>query len=152
MRERPGPKGVRRSAAHARTRRLDAGQQNAESLQIDQIRSMVVKIRQRLDAKLGAIKKLAGERADRAQLEQFLHQARMHSRGLMDGLQNAWAVEGDERTAFGLLNALTRLATHDAGLSARQRAALARLAGIYANRNGHLCPRCFSMLASPLTN
>jgi hypothetical protein len=141
--------GVRRTA---RTRRLDTGQQNAENLQIEQIRHMVADTRQRLDAKLVAIKKLASERADQAQLEQFLHQARMHSRGLMDGLQNAWAAEGDERTAFGLLNALTRLATHDAGLSARQRAALARLAGIYANRNVHLCPHCFSMLASPAPN
>ena len=136
----------------ARTRRLDANREDAGILQVGQIRRMTEEIRKELEPKLVAIGRLAEERADRSQLEQFLRQARMHSRGLVDQLRRAWAAEGDEQTAFGLFNALTRLATHGTELSARQRAMLARLAGIYANRSAHLCPHCFSILNSPSTN
>jgi hypothetical protein len=136
----------------ARTRRLDANRENAGMLQFEQIRRMTDQIRQELEPKLAAIRRLAEERADRSQLEKFLQQARMHSRGLMDQLRRSWEAEGNEQTAFGLFNALTHLATHGSGLSARQRGTLARLAGIYANRSAHLCPHCFSMLNSPSTN
>lgn len=131
----------------ARTRRLDTGRHDAEARQVDQVRRLVVKTRQGLAEKLEGIRRLAQERADERQLEQFLRQARMHSRRVMDQLRQSWATEGDERTAFGLFNALTRMATHGNELSARQRAMLARLAGIYANRHVHLCPNCFSILA-----
>jgi hypothetical protein len=133
----------------ARTRRLDAGRPDAEALQVDKVRRLVVETRQGLAEKLEAIRRLTQERADERQLAQFLRQARMHSRGMVEQLRQSWASEGDEQTAFGLFNALTRLATHGTGLSSRQRAMLSRLAGIYANRSVHLCPHCFSVLAQP---
>jgi hypothetical protein len=131
----------------ARTRRLDANREDAGMLQVEQVRRLTTEVRQELEPKLAAIRRLADERADIHQLEQFLRQARMHSRGLVDRLRQSWVAEGDEQTAFGLFNALTRLATHGAGVSARQRGMLARLAGIYAHRHVHLCPHCFSILA-----
>ena len=106
-----------------------------------------MKTRQGLAEQLEGIRRLAQERADEHQLEQFLRRARMHSRRVMDQLRQSWAVEGNERTGFGLFNALTRVATHGTEVSGRQRAVLARLAGIYANRYVHLCPKCFSILA-----
>jgi hypothetical protein len=136
----------------ARTRRLDANRDDAGILQVEQVRRLTAEIRQELEPKLAAIRRLAEERADRGQLEQFLRQARMHSRGLVDQLRHSWAAEGDEQTAFGLFNALTHLATHGTELSARQRGMLARLAGIYANRSSHLCAHCFSILNSPSRN
>jgi hypothetical protein len=131
----------------ARTRRLDAARHDAEGLQVDQIRRLILTTRQGLAEKLEGIRRLTEERADEQQLEQFLRRARMHSGGLVNQLRQSWAAEGSEQTAFGLFNALTRLATHGTELSGRQRAALARLAGIYANRHVHLCPNCFSILA-----
>jgi hypothetical protein len=130
----------------ARTRRLDAGRPDAEQLQLEQIRKLVANIKRRLGEKLEGIRRLPQERADVQQLEQFLRRGRLHSRSLMDQLRQSWAEEGGEQTAFGLFNALTRLATHGTEVSSRQRTALARLAGIYANRSAHLCPRCFSVL------
>ena len=131
----------------ARTRRLDANRSDAEPLQLEQVRRLVTTTRQRLGEKLEAIGRPAQERADEHQLEQFLRRARMHSRRMMDQIRRSWASEGGEQTAFGLFNALTRVATHATDLSGHQRTALARLAGIYANRHVHLCPNCFSILA-----
>ncbi len=136
----------------ARTRRLNADREDARILQIEQVRRMTEEIRKGLDPKLDAIRRLADERAEKGQLEQFLRQARMHSRPLVNQLNEAWEAEGREPTAFGLFNALTRLATHGTGLSPRQRGLLARLSGIYANRSNHLCPHCFSILNSPSRN
>jgi hypothetical protein len=130
----------------ARTRRLDASRDDAEALQVDQVRRLVDTTRKGLGEKLESIRQLAQEKADERQLEQLLRRARMHSRTVMNRLRESWAAEGGEQTAFGLFNALTRLGTHGTDLSRRQRATLTRLAGIYANRHGHLCPQCFSIL------
>ena len=132
-----------------RTRRLNADRGDAAILQTDQVRRLTEEVKKGLGTKLEAIRKLADQRADEAQLAKFLGQARMHSRAIMDQVREAWAVEENERTAFGLFNALTRLATHGTSLSDRQRGMLARLAGIYANRDTHVCPKCFSALNSP---
>jgi hypothetical protein len=150
--------GARRTA---RTRRLNADREDAGMFQIEQVRRLTEEVRKDLEPKLAAIRKLADQRADESQLKKFLGQARMQSGGMMQRLREAWAQEGDERTAFGLFNALTRLATHgvdsallrpgQVALSARQRGMLGRLAGIYANQSNHLCPHCFSVLNSSTT-
>ena len=144
-----------------RTRRLNADREDAGTLQYDQIVRLAIEVRKELAPKLDAIKKLTDERADEAQLRRFLSQARMNSEAMLRQLQAAWEEEGNELTAFGLFNALTRLATHgtspryredhprEAILSHRQRAALSRLAGIYAGHSVHLCPQCFSVLNGP---
>ena len=138
-----------------RTRRLNADKEDAASQQIEQIRRMAQDVQKTLGLKLDAIRKLAGERAELGQIKKFLRQARMHSASLERQLEHAWEEEGKEETAFGFFNALTRLATHgsrrdalrpkESPLSDRQRTMLSRLAGIYATRSQHICPRCFSM-------
>ena len=74
----------------ARTRRLDADREDAGIVQTEQVRRMTAEIRQALEPKLAAIGRLAEERADTGQLGQFLRQARMHSRGLVDQLRQSW--------------------------------------------------------------
>ena len=81
-------------------------------------------------------------------MERFLRSGRLFSRDLLQWLEEAWAAENSERTAFGVLNALTRVATHEMRLSERQRRALAALAGIYARQSTHICPHCFSVLST----
>ena len=135
-----------------RTRRLNADRADAGMLQIEQITRMTRDVREKLGSTLDSIRKLADKKAELREMEQFLRQARMHSGGLVSRLRDAWVTEGSERTAFGLFNALTRLATHDTGLSVRQRAILARLAGIYANSSTHICPHCFSVRNLPSPN
>ena len=132
----------------ARTRRLDTGRHDAEELKSSKSESSWSrpgKGSRKSSREFGGWHRSGPT----SQLELFLRQARMHSRRVMDQLRHSWAAEGDERTAFGLFNALTRLATHGNELSARQRVMLARLAGIYANRHVHLCPNCFSIMAWP---
>jgi hypothetical protein len=48
--------------------------------------------------------------------------------GLLERLEEAWHVEGAERSRYGVLNALTRLATHASDLPSPLRCALARVA------------------------
>jgi hypothetical protein len=47
---------------------------------------------------------------------------------LQEPLEDAWRAEGAEPSRYGVLNALTRLATHDGALPAATRRALARAA------------------------
>jgi hypothetical protein len=63
-------------------------------------------------------------------------------------VEAAWNSEGAEPTAFGVLNALTRVATHDPSLSDQQRRRLDLLAGIFAGQDVHLCSHCYSLIAS----
>ena len=97
--------------------------------------------------KLDAIRKLQQETVNaRAMLEQFVRRSRLYSQRTMNLLLSAWQIEGSESTAFGVLNALTWAATHSTELTDRQKEMLAQLAGIFANRRTHVCPKCFSVL------
>jgi hypothetical protein len=93
---------------------------------------------------------LRGERLDDVAgvLGRWLERARLSSRNLLPVLHEAWRAEGSEATSYGVMNALTRVATHAADLSARMRNALSGLAGILAFRHEHICPRCFSVLSN----
>lgn len=144
QRECTGP----RPRSTARTRRLPADRAGARELQINQIRRLAAEAWRGLEGRLAAIRRLRDEALDDVQkdLERFLRQARVFSRGLMARLRRAWEEEGAEPSAFGLLNALTRVATHATDLDAGQRGRLARLAGVYANHQTHVCPHCFSMV------
>jgi hypothetical protein len=72
----------------------------------------------------------------------------MHSARLLNLVDAAWKTEGGESTAYGFLNALTRVATHEIELSVPQRRRLDLLAGIFAGQDVHLCPACFSVMAT----
>jgi hypothetical protein len=116
-------------------------------MQTAQIRKLVTDTWSGLQEKLAAIRRLGDKRVEvRAALERFLRQAHLYSVSLMAQLLHAWEEEGGESTAFGALNALTRVATHSPELPPWQRHRLSRLAGVYANQDVHLCPHCFSII------
>ena len=117
---------------------------------MEQIRKLVVENWKRLEQKLAAINQLQSKRIEGigAVIERFLRQAHLFSRSLYGRLLGAWEEEGKEQSAFGVLNALTRVATHTHDMPAWQRQRLSRLAGIYANQDVHMCPHCFSVLAA----
>ena len=133
-----------------RTRRLSASRPEAREMQMSQIRTLVANTWSGLGKRLETIRRLRDKKAEaKPILEKFLRQAHLFSHDLMDRLLNAWEQEGSESTAFGVLNALTRVATHSQDLPSWKRQRLARLSGIYANQDVHLCPKCFSILAEP---
>jgi len=131
-----------------RTRRLGNKMPNGHELQRDQIRRLTRQTWDGLQAQLGAIRETA-ERPARAEelLARWFQRARISWAAMRERLMNAWHEEGGENTVYGAVNALTRVATHDATLSERQRRVFASLAGLLAFENVHFCPRCLSVLA-----
>jgi hypothetical protein len=130
-----------------RTRRLPSAVADADRKQREQIRQLTRTAWRRLDEMASGIQKLQEREFDINQLARFLRQARVFSARLLKRLDGAWVQEGAERTAYGALNALTRVTTHDAGLSDQQRRRLELVAGVFAGQVSHLCPRCFSVVA-----
>jgi hypothetical protein len=133
-----------------RARRLAARQPEARDKQIAQVSRLIADTWGGLQEKLAAIRRLRDKPVPKVgtALERFLRQAHLFSRGLMGQLLQAWEEEGSEATAFGALNALTRVATHAQEMPAWRRQRLARLAGLYANQDVHLCDYCFSVIAA----
>ena len=131
-----------------RTRRLPKTISNGYELQREQIRRLTQQTWNGLQAQLGAIRETA-ERPARAEelLARWFQRARISWTAMRDRLMSAWREEGGENTVYGAVNALTRVATHDATLSERQRRVFASLAGLLAFENVHFCPRCLSVLA-----
>ncbi|GEM_PF-2883821 len=140
-----GRKGTARS--RPRTRRLTGNRGNASQQQRDQIRRLATEAWQHLRGMSQEIRDLQHHRFDMPSLQRFLRQARMHSARLARQMETAWAAEGAEPSAFGFLNALTRVATHETDLSDQQRRRLELLAGVFAGQQVHLCPQCFSLVA-----
>jgi hypothetical protein len=130
-----------------RTRRLPTSRPDALELQASQLRRMAADIWAMLPKKLEAIRRLHEKKIEVEHvMERFLRQAHVWTSDLMKRLRAAWKEEENEPTAFGALNALTRVATHDPGLEPWQRERLYRLAGIYANQDVHVCKQCYSIL------
>jgi hypothetical protein len=140
-----GPGGTARS--RPRTRRLPGRFGNVLQQQREQVSRLAAEAWQRLCGMGHGIRALQQRHFDLANLQRFLRQARMHSGRLLKLVEAAWQAEGAEPTAFGFLNALTRVATHEAGLSAPQRRRLDLLAGVFAGQDVHLCPNCLSLIA-----
>jgi hypothetical protein len=135
------------SKRSARTRRLGGDLRDARRLQVEQVRRLVHTTWSGLRDSLVAIRALQDEPLDAEPLwRQFLGRARMYSQTLLELLHQAWEAEGREATAYGALNAMTRVATHATNLSRRHRQALMALAGVFDNRHVHICPRCFSVI------
>ena len=141
---------LRRGAAarsRPRTRRLPGRLGNAGQQQREQIGRLAADAWHRLRGMSDGVRGLQQRQFDLAHLQRFLRQARMFSARLLKLLETAWAAEGAEPTAFGFLNALTRVATHEPGLSGQQRRRIDLLAGVFAGQDVHLCPKCFSLIA-----
>lgn len=131
-----------------RTRRLPISYPNARETQLNQIRRLTRQNWDSLEAQLGELRKTSERPTDvQKLLTRWLQRARISERAIMPRLLSAWAKEGSENSQYGAVNALTRVATHDNGLSQRQRRILASLAGLLAFSEVHgVCPRCFSVL------
>ena len=143
---------TRRECVHdgeqkARTRKLPADFPNNHELQMNQVRRLVRRNWSLLDSQLRAFKATSERFADVEEvLTRWLQRARISSDNMLPRLLAAWEVEGAERTHYGAINALTRVATHDRTLSGRQRRTLATLAGLLAFSEVHICQTCFSVL------
>jgi hypothetical protein len=138
---------VRRDSARStpRMRRLDERHGNSLERQSDQIIRHTQHAWQLMAPKLDTVRALSEREFDWNHLDGFSAQARF-STPLRERLRAAWEIEGSESTAFGALNALTRLATHDAELSPRQRFHVERVAGMFAGHQSRVCPHCLSIL------
>jgi len=139
-----------------RTRRLPTDHPRGKALLLDQIRRLTARTWKQLEPQLAELRATSARPADVQQvLKQWLQRARISTRvsddgevrTMMDRLLSAWRDEGSENTYYGAVNALTRVGSHDLGLSSRQRHALSLLGGLLAFSGVHICPRCFSLLS-----
>lgn len=136
-----------------RTRRLPINHPNAHELQVEQVRRLAREAWSLLSGKLAAFRDLLNERVDVEQLlRTWVRRAGLSHRRLLPALIVAWEAEGGAPTVYAAVNALSRLATHGLHLSLRQRRILAGMAGLLvgSRSDGHLCPRCFSILRQPV--
>jgi hypothetical protein len=133
----------------SRTRREPVTNPHARELHIDQIRQLTAGVLDGLQAHLKNVSDLRNESVTDVKgfLGKLLRQARLWSQNTMERLEEAWAAEEMEPTAYRAFNALTRVATHDAEVSARVRRSLSALAGLLAHSGTHICPHCFSVVA-----
>jgi len=130
-----------------RTRKLRFDHPDGKQLQLNQVRRLAKSTWENIEPKLEQLGFTANRPVEvEPALEQWLRRARMSHDRLMNRLLAAWRVEGAESTEFGLVNALTRVATHDETLTPRERRMLAALGGLLAGSHAHICPRCFSVL------
>jgi hypothetical protein len=135
-----------------RVRRLPADMSGARDLQLDQINRLAAAAWETLGAKLQALRALRSERVEvEALLSRSLLRARLPRTRLLGRLRQAWRIEGAENTAWGAVNCLSRVATHDEEVSDAERRTLSSLAGLLAFRGIHQCPKCYSMLRSDST-
>lgn len=133
----------------SRTRKLPVGDPNSHELQMNQIYRLTQQNWNNLQAQLDAFKATRERPAHVEELlGRWLQRGRLSPRLLLGRLMHAWREEGSENTVYGAVNALTRVATHDAGVSSRQRRALAVLGGLLAFSQTHICERCFSILSA----
>ena len=132
-----------------RTRRLPTSHPRAREQQREQIRRLVADALGTLNRRFAGLERLTTERMD---VEHFathwLRRSRLSPHRLMPLLRQAHAEEGGEETAYGALNAFTRVATHQTELSPNIRDVLAHLGGLLAVGHSRLCPRCWSLIAA----
>lgn len=138
---------VRGSEQRSRTRKLPSDFPNNRELQMGQIRGLARQYWDQLGRQLEAFQATSERPAHVEEvLIRWLQRARISIDNILPRLMAAWGVEGAERTQYGAINALTRVATHDLTLSDRQRRTLSMLAGLLAFSEVHICQACFSVL------
>ena len=134
--------------AHPRIRRRKHRNRDAIDHELAEIRRVTHRLVRALRGKLRSIKELTEKRVSvREFLDRQLHQVpRLHSRKLLNTLMEAWVDEGSVSTAYGALNAMTRVATHSEKISSASRQGLAALAGVIGTSGQHFCEKCYSVL------
>jgi hypothetical protein len=132
-----------------RTRRLSSDAPVAREQQKEQIRRLSAEALSRVTQRLGGLRRLTTERADFEHLtSNWLRRSRLSAATLIPRLRRAHAEEGGDQTTYGVMNAFTRVATHDTDLSSNVRAVLARMGGMLGLGHDRLCPRCWSLIAA----
>jgi hypothetical protein len=133
----------------ARTRRLPVDHPHAHLQQREQVKRLAADALNALSSRLQALERLTTERVDLPHLAaNWLRRARLSPDRLLPLLRRAYAEEGGEGTAYDVMNAFTRVATHETELSPRTRETLARLGGMLAFGHSRLCNRCWSVIAA----
>jgi hypothetical protein len=132
-----------------RTRRRPSRDFTAKAQQRDQIRRLAADGLERVRRRLESLNRLTAERADFEHLTtNWLHRSRLSADRLMPLLRQAHTEEGGEETAYGIMNAFTRVATHHTELSPNIREVLARMGGMLALGHSRICSRCWSLIAA----
>jgi hypothetical protein len=132
----------------SRTRRLPQDHAEAKAIQFRQVRQLAASVWQGLPQRLAEVAALRQERLESVEafLAQLLRPARLWSAPIRRYLHAALAAEEEQGTPYAALNAVTRVATHQPQLGARQRRALAGLGGLIAHHHAHICPKCYSVV------
>jgi hypothetical protein len=132
-----------------RTRRLPAAHPGAGEQQRAQIRRLSADALEMINHRFDGVRRMIDEPADLAHLaNNWLRRSRLSYDRLMPLLQAAHAEEGGENTTYGIMNAFTRVATHNRDLSPNIRNALARMAGLLAFGHSRICSKCWSLIAA----
>lgn len=132
-----------------RTRRLNAHHPRARHQQREQIRRLTADAFAKVNGRLADLSRLTTERVDLEHLApNWLRRSRLSPDRLMPMLRQAYADEGGDGTAYAIMNALTRVATHQTELSPNIRNTLARMGGLLAFGHSRLCQKCWSLIAA----
>ena len=132
-----------------RTRRLNANHPKARAQQREQIRRLSADAFEKLNRRLDDLSRLTTEPADLEHLApNWLRRSRLSPSRLMPMLRQAYAEEGGDGTAYAIMNAFTRVATHQTDLSPNIRNILARMGGLLAFGHSRLCSKCWSLIAA----
>jgi hypothetical protein len=130
----------------ARTKRSQA--QNTQEPVVDAIREQIEGAFGQLESRLEGIRQLTEHRLDIDELPDALRRRWSINRQI--AAQIAAALHSDELgrtfTEYDLVNALSRVATHNDQLALRYRRHLALAAGMFAQRHIHQCPQCGTWL------
>ncbi len=132
-----------------RTRRLSANHPKARHQQREQVRRLAADAFEKLNGRLADLSRLTTEPADLEHLApNWLRRSRLSPSRLMPMLRQAYAEEGGDGTAYAIMNAFTRVATHQTDLSPNIRNILARMGGLLAFGHSRLCSKCWSLIAA----
>lgn len=134
------------NAKPARTKR--AASENARELALIAMRDQIMGAFAQLEHRLAGIKQLTEHPLDINELPETLRRRWSINRRI--AAEIAVALRNDEfgrtYTEYDLVNALSRVATHNRELAPRYRHHLALAAGMFAQRRIHQCPRCGTWL------
>jgi hypothetical protein len=138
----------KRGGGH-RTRRLSVHHPGARQQQRDQVRRLAKEVFGTLNGRVSNLNRLTTERADLDEMARnWLTRSRLSSARLLPLLRQAHALEGGEPTAYAVMNAFTRVATHQKDLPPNVRNILARMGGLLAFGHSRLCTQCWSLIAA----
>jgi len=126
----------------ARTRRCNTS--NSKKAVHESVKEQIIHAWSQLHERLEGIKELTKHKLDTDRLPEALRRRWSINKKLADEI--ARALQSDELgrtyTEYDLVNALSRVATHNPNLAPRYRRHLSLAAGMFAQRHVHQCPTC----------